>query len=69
MEELGRIVSAYLDLAKNRAKRRIPMTIEDWARHLDRILQADDRELLQDAGRITAEIAKDYAEMSLKSTE
>ncbi len=62
LEELGRIVSAYLDLAENRAKRRIPMTMEDWARHLDRILQADDRELLQDAGRISAEIAKEHAE-------
>ena len=36
--------------------------MEDWARHLDRILQADDRELLQDAGRISAEIAKEHAE-------
>ena len=62
LEELGRIVSAYLDLAENRAKRHIPMTMEDWARHLDRILQADDRELLQDAGRISAEIAKEHAE-------
>lgn len=62
LEELGRIVSAYLDLAENRAKRHIPMTMEDWAGHLDRILQADDRELLQDAGRISAEIAKEHAE-------
>ena len=62
LEELGRIVSAYLDLAENRAKRQIPMTMEDWARHLDRILQADDRELLQDAGRISAEVAKEHAE-------
>ena len=62
LEELGRIVSAYLDLAENRAKRQIPMTMEDWARHLDRILQADDRELLQDAGRISAEIAREHAE-------
>ncbi len=62
LEELGRIVSAYLDLAENRAKRHIPMTMEDWARYLDRILQADDRELLQDAGRISTEIAKEHAE-------
>lgn len=62
LEELGRIVSAYLDLAENRAKRHMPMSMEDWARHLDRILQADDRELLRDAGRISAEIAKEYAE-------
>ena len=62
LEELGRIVSAYLDLAENRAKRHIPMTMEDWARHLDRILQADDRELLQDVGKISAEIAREHAE-------
>ena len=62
LEELGRIVSAYLDLAENRAKRHIPMTMEDWARRLDRILQADDRELLQDADKISAEIAKEHAE-------
>ena len=55
-------MSAYLDLAENRTKRQIPMTVEDWARHLDRILQANDRELLQDAGRISAEIAKEHAE-------
>ena len=55
-------MSAYLDLAENRTKRQIPMTLEDWARHLDRILQANDRELLQDAGRISAEIAKEHAE-------
>lgn len=55
-------MSAYLDLAENRAKRRVPMTMEDWSRHLDRILQADDRELLQDAGKISAEIAKQHAE-------
>jgi hypothetical protein len=36
--------------------------MEDWARHLDRILQADDRELLQDAGKISAEIAREHAE-------
>ena len=55
-------MSAYLDLAENRAKRHIPMTMEDWARRLDRILQADDRELLQDADKISAEIAKEHAE-------
>ena len=62
MEELGRIVNAYLDLAESRARRHIPMTMEDWARHLDRILMADDRELLQDAGKISAEVAKSFAE-------
>ncbi len=62
LQELGSIVNAYLDLAENRAKRHIPMSMEDWARHLDRILAADDRALLQDAGRITAEVAKEFAE-------
>lgn len=59
---LEAIVSAYLDLAENRARRHIPMTMEDWAKRLDIFLQADDRELLQDAGKITAEIAKAHAE-------
>lgn len=62
MEDLGRIVSAYLDLAESRAKRRVPMTMEDWAKRLDIFLAADERELLQDAGRISAEIAKEHAE-------
>lgn len=62
LEDLGRIVNAYLDLAERRAKRRIPMTMADWARHLDRILIADDMEILRDAGKITAEIAREHAE-------
>ena len=62
LEDLGRIVNAYLDLAERRAKRHIPMTMADWARHLDRILIADDMELLKDAGKISAEIAKEHAE-------
>lgn len=62
MEDLGRIVSAYLDLAESRAKRRVPMTMEDWAKRLDIFLSADEREVLQDAGRISAEIARGHAE-------
>lgn len=62
LEDLGRIVNAYLDLAESRAKRRVPMTMEDWAKRLDIFLSADEREVLQDAGRIRAEIAKDHAE-------
>ncbi|MCU0778075.1 MAG: virulence RhuM family protein [Akkermansiaceae bacterium] len=62
MEDLGRIVSAYLDLAEGRAKRRVPMTMEDWAKRLDIFLAADEREVLKDAGRISAEIAKEHAE-------
>jgi hypothetical protein len=62
IEALGRIVNAYLDLAENRAKRKIPMTMEDWANRLDLFLQLDDREILTNAGSVSAEIAKDYAE-------
>ena len=56
------IVSAYLDLAENRTRRHIPMTMEDWVKRIDIYLQADDLEVLKDAGKITAEIAKAKAE-------
>lgn len=62
IEDLGRIVSAFLDLAEGAAKRRIPMTMEDWANRIDRFLLADDRDVLQDAGKISMEIARDHAE-------
>ena len=62
MRSLERIVSAYLDLAEDRAERHIPMTMEDWSKRLDLFLMADDRKVLQDAGKITAEIAKVKAE-------
>jgi len=62
LESLGRIVNAYLDLAEDRAKRKIPMTMEDWAKRLDGFLKFDEREILQNAGAISAEIAKDHAE-------
>ncbi|OJV33057.1 MAG: cell filamentation protein Fic [Bacteroidales bacterium 36-12] len=62
LESLGRIVNAYLDLAEDRAKKGIPMTMKDWATRLDRFLLADDRDLLKNAGKISAKIAKDKAE-------
>ena len=62
LHSLERIVSAYLDLAEDRARRHIPMTMEDWAKRLDIFLMADDRAILTDAGSITAEIAKAHAE-------
>jgi transposase InsO family protein len=62
ISSLERIVSAYLDLAEDRAKRHVPMTMEDWANRLDIFLQADERAILKDAGSITARIAKLHAE-------
>lgn len=62
LESLGRIVNAYLDLAEERAKRRIPMTMADWAERLDRFLEMDDRRILQDAGRVSASIAQEFAD-------
>lgn len=62
LESLGRIVNAYLDLAEERARRKIPMTMEDWAKRLDLFLEFDDREILPDSGRISADLAKSHAE-------
>ena len=62
VESLGRIVNAYLELAEERAKRKIPMSMEDWAKRLALFLEFDDREILQDAGQVTAAIAKEFAE-------
>jgi len=62
LESLGRIVNAYLDLAEERAKRKIPMTMEDWAKRLDAFLEFADRDILQDAGKISAEMAREHAE-------
>ena len=62
LESLGRIVSAYLDLAEERAKRKIPMTMEDWSKRLDLFLEFDERDILENAGKITAKIAKEFAE-------
>jgi len=62
LDSLGRIINAYLDLAEERAKRKIPMTMEDWSKRLDLFLEFDDREILKDSGRVTAKIAKVHAE-------
>ena len=69
MRSLERIVSAYLDLAEDRAERHIPMTMEDWSKRLDLFLMADDREILQNAGKITAEIAKAKAETEPETSD
>ena len=62
LQALGRLVNAYLDIAKDMAERHIPMTMEDWAKRIDKFLDATDREILQDAGHVSAEYAKEYAE-------
>lgn len=62
LESLGKIVNAFLDLAEERAKRKIPMTMQDWATRIDQFLTFDEREILQDGGKISAEIAKEKAE-------
>ena len=61
IEDLEGIVSAFLELAERRAKRHIPMTMEDWANRIDKYLLADDRNILKDAGKISHEIAKEKA--------
>tara|TARA_B100000989_G_C19531008_1_gene469863 strand:- start:1620 stop:2681 length:1062 start_codon:yes stop_codon:yes gene_type:complete len=62
LASLGRIVNSYLDLAEERAKRKIPMTMEDWSKRLDLFLEFDEREILQNSGKVTAKIAKEHAE-------
>jgi len=62
MGQLERLVNAYLDIAELQAERKIPMTMEDWETRLNSFLQAADREILCDAGKVTAEIARQHAE-------
>ncbi len=62
LEALGRIVNAFLDVAEDMAKRHIPMSMEDWAKRIDKFLDVTDRPIFEDAGRVTAEQAKEYAE-------
>lgn len=62
MAQLSRLVNAYLDVAEDMAQRKIPMTMQDWETRLNRFIEATDREVLQDAGKVTAEIAKTHAE-------
>jgi len=62
LESLGRLVNAYLDLAEDRARRKIPMTMEDWAKRLDAFLAFDERGILQGAGKVSAQAAREHAE-------
>ena len=62
MAQLARLVSAYLDVAEDMALRKMPMTMQDWETRLNRFIAATDREILQDPGKVTAEIARAHAE-------
>lgn len=62
LEDMGRIVNSFLDLAEDMAKRHIPMTMEDWAKRIDKFLDLTNRPVLTDAGHVSAEQAKEYAE-------
>ena len=66
LKSLERIVSAYLDLAEDRANRHIPMTMNDWVNRLDKFLEADDREILKNSGKISHEIAVEKAELEFE---
>lgn len=61
IQDLEGIVSAFLELAENRARRHIPMTMEDWVSRIDKFLLSDDRDILKNAGKISHEIACDKA--------
>ena len=61
LHQLERIVSAYLDMAEMQAQRHIPMTMADWEQRLNGFLSAWDRDILQDAGKVSAELAKAHA--------
>ena len=62
LEDMGRIVNSFLDLAEAMAKRHIPMTMEDWAKRIDKFLDITYRPVLTDARHVSAEQAKEYAE-------
>lgn len=62
LDSLGRIVNAYLELAEDRARRKIPMSMEDWSKRLDAFLEFDEREVLQNSGKISAKLAQTHAE-------
>lgn len=62
LQDMGKLVNAVLDMAERMANRHIPMTMEDWAKRIDIILEAGGDNILQDAGKVTAEFAKSFAE-------
>lgn len=69
MQQLQRLVSAYLDVAEDMAIRRIPLTMEDWENRLNKFIEATDREILQNAGKVTAKLLKPMQNLNLTSIE
>ena len=66
LADMGQLVNGVLELAERMAKRHIPMTMEDWAKQIDKILAAGGNEVLQNPGKVTAEEAKEHAETELE---
>jgi hypothetical protein len=62
LKSLNRIVTMYLDYAESQAERQNAMTMEDWIKKLDGFLEFNDYEILQDAGKVSAKVAKELAE-------
>lgn len=62
LDDMGKLVNTILDFAQRMADRHIPMTMEDWAKRIDVVLEAGGDAVLKDAGEVTAEYAKEYAE-------
>ena len=62
LEDMGRLVNSILDIAERMAKRHVPMSMEDWAKRIDIILEAGGDAILPDAGKVSAEYAKMFAE-------
>jgi hypothetical protein len=62
LKSLDRFVTMYLDYAESQAERNIPMTMEDWAKKLNAFLQFNEKDILENAGKVTAAIAKEFAE-------
>ena len=66
LEDMGRLVNAVFDMAKRMAKRHIPMTMEDWAQRIDLILEAGGDTVIDNAGQISAEFAKQFSKELVK---
>ncbi|NLL36988.1 MAG: virulence RhuM family protein [Fretibacterium sp.] len=62
IEDLNQFVTMYLDYAERQARRKIPMTMEDWAKRLDVFLEFNEEDILKNKGKVSAEIAKSFAE-------